>query len=159
MHFSLHSQAPASKAKHCNMNLMLSCSEGSPQRNSNNSLKSCVQIGWNTIKGNVQGSYYANSTWLSSAIAKLNMTIKTKKLNIIWSYLALIYKAEIPYQPPFYHTTSCCQSISFYDTVIVKKKLILIDCQWPCQGSSQTDANSQPRGETHGGGGTKSQVS
>ena len=37
-----------------------------------------------------------------SAIVKLNKTIKTKKLSIIWSYLALICRAEIPYPPPFY---------------------------------------------------------
>ena len=128
MHFSLHSQAPASKAKHCNMNLMLSCSEGSPQRNSNNSLKSCVQIGWNTIKGNVQGSYYANSTWLYTAMAKPNMIIKTKKLSIFWNYLALMWKAEVPYLPPlnlnhkflfqiFFNTTEVQYMIRLYCNV------------------------------------------
>ena len=40
-------------------------------------------------------------TWLYSAIAKPNMTIKTKQLSIFWNYLAQICKAEIPCLPPF----------------------------------------------------------
>ena len=45
----------------------------------------------------VRGSYYTDSTWHYSAIAKPNMITKTKKLSIFWNYLALICKAEIPY--------------------------------------------------------------
>ena len=55
-----------------------------------------------THKENVQGSYYMDSTWLYSAIAKLNMIIKAKEPSILWNYLALICKAETPYLPPFY---------------------------------------------------------
>ena len=40
-----------------------------------------------------------DSACLSSTIAKPNMTIKTRKLNIFWNFLALICKAEIPYTP------------------------------------------------------------
>ena len=77
--------------------------------------------GWDSvmIKETVRGSYDTHSTWLYSAIGKPNTIIKTMKLSIFWNYLALICTADIPYLPPFYHTTSCCQSISFYDTVIV----------------------------------------
>ena len=55
------------------------------------------------LKEVVQGTGDSDSTCLYSAIAKPNMSIKTKKLSIIWHYLALICKAEMPYLPaPLY---------------------------------------------------------
>ena len=58
--------------------------------------------GFQNIKETVQGTCDSDSTCLYSAIAKPNMTIKTKKLSTFCNYLALICKAEIPYLPPFY---------------------------------------------------------
>ena len=57
---------------------------------------------WAQSKESVQGTCDSDSTCLYLVIAKPNMKIKTKKLSIIWLYLALIYKAEIPYLPQLY---------------------------------------------------------
>ena len=44
--------------------------------------------------------YSMNNEGIYSAIAKPNMTIKTKKLSIFRNFLVPIYKTEIPYLPP-----------------------------------------------------------
>ena len=66
------------------------------------------------LKEIVQGSFYTNSTWLYSAIAKPNMIITTKKHSIFWNYLVLICKAEITYLPPFYWIISSCLQFPWF---------------------------------------------
>ena len=61
-------------------------------------------------------SYWLHLTF---AIAKSNMIIKTKKLSIIWNYLVLISKAEIPYLPQFYLNHKFLFTISLASTSLV----------------------------------------
>ena len=69
-------------------------------RNPKSGVASIHRAGMDWFNENVQGTCDSDSTRLYLAIAKLNLTIKTKKLSIFWNFLALIFKAEILYLTP-----------------------------------------------------------